>query len=132
MRTRFGGLGVKEGPVWRLGAVTATKLRVLGEVAGIKPRPRAGNDFGRLGLESPSLAVALLLRLDIFLCSPAQALPPSDHMLPPPGRQSSCYSPAALPVRHPLSAILCSTILCPPSPVAIPCCSLLRLSTIPY
>jgi hypothetical protein len=110
--------------------VAATRLRTLGAVAGIKPRPRVGNDFVRLGLESPSLAAALLPRLDVFLCSPARALPPPDHMPPPPGRRSSCYSLAALPVHHPLSAIPCSAY--PTSPVAIPCCSLLRLSTIPY
>jgi hypothetical protein len=118
--------------------VAATRLCALGAVAGIKPRPRAGNDFVRLGLESPSLAAALLPRLDVFLCSPARALPPLDHTPPPPGRWSSCYSPAALPVCHPLSAIPCSAYLpsfvrhplspfpaarcsiCPPSPVASP------------
>jgi hypothetical protein len=109
--------------------VVATRLCALGAVAGIKPRPRAGNDFVRLGLESPSLAAALLPRLDVFLCSPARALPLPDHTPPPPGCRSSCYSPAALPVCHPLSAIPYSAY--PPSPVAIPCCSLLRLSTIP-
>jgi hypothetical protein len=98
--------------------VVATRLCALGAVAGIKPRPRAGNNFVHLGLESPSLAAALLPRLDVFLCSPAQALPPLDHTPPPPGRWSSCYSPAALPVCHPLSAIPCSAYL--PSSVRHP------------
>jgi hypothetical protein len=109
--------------------VAATRLHALGAVAGIKPRPRVGNDFVRLGLESPSLAAALLPRLDVFLCSPARALPPPDHMPPPPGRRSSCYSLAALLVHHPLSAIPCSAYptspaarcsVCPPSPTASP------------
>jgi hypothetical protein len=137
-QTRFGGFGVKEGPVWRLGVVVATRLHVLGAVAGIKPRPHAGNDFVRLGLESPSLAAALLPLLDVFLCSPARALPPPDHTPPPPGHRSSCYSPAALIVRHPLSTIPYSAYppssvrhplspspaarysVCPPSPAASP------------